>query len=480
MLNYSEQEIEQYHQGEDNYERLESISTDETDFRTTTKCLWVLAITALMSGIVFVITGNKMIAVGIFGFVVVALTLVHIHVGILLLFCLLPLENIFRFHEYFTVSKVVGVIILLRYLPHCLSSKLYMPKYVKIMFIFLAWSMLSILWSLEPLYTLIIWVTLLLNVGILFIIINTVHGIKSFNLLVIALSVGAIISSVLINFTQAAAVHGSEEIGRVVFKESSSPNILGNSMALGFIGLCYGLLKKGKLRKILILGILPVVFLAIFKTQSRAALGGIILAPIIAFIISSKGQRSKYILLAVILAGLFYGSFKVIMRSGVISQLSQERLQMTAADFEKSGRLFFWRRAVQFFFERPITGYGLHNYAIRAAQDVNFRSVHSSYFGVLADLGIVGVGIGIGLYLSLFRSVSKLPNPYRWLGNTFLMYNMIAGVTSTTYTRKDFWYAMTIITTIICVAQNYIYTGYDVLQEEDMLGNTPDFEHTAT
>jgi O-antigen ligase len=78
-------------------------------------------------------------------------------------------------------------------------------------------------------------------------------------------------------------------------------------------------------------------------------------------------------------------------------------------DESAAGRIHFWAVAVDMARAKPLTGVGLNQY-LRSYESYNTderfsgqRAAHSSWFGVLGDLGVPGLALFLGLWLtSLF------------------------------------------------------------------------------
>lgn len=88
-------------------------------------------------------------------------------------------------------------------------------------------------------------------------------------------------------------------------------------------------------------------------------------------------------------------------RMGTIVGAGEER------DESSAGRIYFWYVAVDMMLDHPVLGVG-HNGYSRAfnrydksdSQYGSFRAVHSTWFGVLSDLGAVGFLIFISIFIS--------------------------------------------------------------------------------
>jgi hypothetical protein len=123
-----------------------------------------------------------------------------------------------------------------------------------------------------------------------------------------------------------------------------------------------------------------------------------------------KGQRASAILMIVLgLSGALY----------VTDDVFWERMQTlkSASDGSResgASRVFFWLTTFDMLEERP-WGLGIGGYNLLAPQymdddtrgGVEFRSVHSSWFQGLSEIGWLGFGVFLGMLLSLYKISNK-------------------------------------------------------------------------
>jgi probable O-glycosylation ligase (exosortase A-associated) len=101
-----------------------------------------------------------------------------------------------------------------------------------------------------------------------------------------------------------------------------------------------------------------------------------------------------------------------------------------ADDFSTAGRLHFWHVARIMAMDRPLTGVGMHvfnavynNYDFSNGAFGRRRSVHSSWFGVMAELGFIGLALFIVFFIRGFwiagraRRLARRYPEYRSLGH---------------------------------------------------------------
>jgi len=138
-------------------------------------------------------------------------------------------------------------------------------------------------------------------------------------------------------------------------------------------------------------------FLRGFSTYSR---GGFLAAGVLGLFTFARSEKKLRSLIGVVVIGLMLQSIMpedFWKRMGTIQVGEGEERDESAA-----GRLHFWRIAVKMAVANPLTGVGLNSFN-RAYLDYNddarfsgMRATHSSWFGVLADLGFPGLILLLG------------------------------------------------------------------------------------
>jgi len=144
-----------------------------------------------------------------------------------------------------------------------------------------------------------------------------------------------------------------------------------------------------------------ILFVAIIETQSR---GGLLGALTVCGIFALKHIRSKLLIvfIGIVATGALY------VMAGIDGRASGGA-EEAGVDASAMGRLYAWEAAFKMALENPFTGVGLNNfyfnyYYYSSHWDGLNHAVHSTWFGVLAETGFLGLIVFILLILSLLRT----------------------------------------------------------------------------
>ncbi|MFA5864691.1 MAG: O-antigen ligase family protein [Phycisphaerae bacterium] len=449
---------------------------DYPDNNDYIKLIWSIGITVIslvVGGFIFFITKNKLVFVAMVGSTYVLLTFYSIPYGLMGLFALLSIENAIILSEGFTISKIAGVVILLSFSFRLLISKLVLPDSFGTMSLFVGWAGFSILWSIFPFtVNLMFWLTLVLNLGLVFIMTNAIKDKKVLFVVSSGLILGAFVSSVLVASGYVVEYSGyAAKIGRASLQEGSDPVTLAFSLTLGAVVLVHVAFRGGLLKKIFAGILFMLIFYANFKTQSRTPLACSVVIPVVAFIMcAAKGKRFKYLLIAFALSIVALISLKMLYKSNLLSDAARERF--TKDDLVSSGRLYFWSMAVSFFMERPLTGWGVGNYPARSLMiGEGYQAAHNSLLSIMAELGIPGLIVFVVLHIKLLRATMKIKDlQIRWIAVAMLMFAVLSGTTVTHYFKKSFWYSLGLTVVAINLAKNKTEQEYEVIEDDMFQG----------
>ena len=145
---------------------------------------------------------------------------------------------------------------------------------------------------------------------------------------------------------------------------------------------------------------LPILLLGVIYTQSR---GGLLGSMAVFGVFGWNRVRNKFLLIGIgavaaaamfVLAGV--GDRAVVAASD------------SAVDESSMGRLYAWGAAWNMALANPFTGVGLNNfypnyYFYSSHWDGKNHAVHSTWFGVLAEAGFIGLGVFIALVVAAAR-----------------------------------------------------------------------------
>lgn len=421
---------------------------DSADGQTlrTKRCLKVFVVAGVIALVVFLLTGEEVIAAALLGSVVLVLSLVDTTFALAVLYFLLPLESAMMISPTFSPSKAMGIVVFVSFVVTSLGRrKLVFPAPFKAMLALAVLATLSIGWALSSLMAALGVMTLLLHLGLILILVNTVRTQAVFRIMMWALVVGGALAALLIVTGVATHTSSHEAFSRTSFggEEGSGPNALAACLVLCFMAVIYQFLDGGAFRKVLMLLLVPLLLLAVLKTQARAALGTAFLAPLVAFVFAATGRkRLTYGIAAIALSCVGYGLIHVALSTDILPRAAKERFRDSRHNIGESGRTYMWRAGIKYLKERPIHGWGWKNFHIRSGGG-KLAAAHNNLISLAAELGMLGTGICVAIYLLLVLGILRTSYvPLRWLGLAFIVSSLATGFTMTTYFQKHFWYAI--------------------------------------
>ncbi|CAH8188194.1 O-antigen ligase family protein [Vibrio aestuarianus] len=154
------------------------------------------------------------------------------------------------------------------------------------------------------------------------------------------------------------------------------------------------------------IGLVATVLLiaAVIATQSR---GGLLGALAVIGIYAFKLIRSKVLLLSIGAVGAL-----VMYYAAGISDRASGGAAEAGIDASAMGRLYAWEAAFKMALDRPLTGVGLNNFYSNyffysPHWDGLNHAVHSTWFGVLAETGFLGLAVFILFIISLIVTARR-------------------------------------------------------------------------
>ncbi|MCR9797401.1 O-antigen ligase family protein, partial [Vibrio parahaemolyticus] len=203
-----------------------------------------------------------------------------------------------------------------------------------------------------------------------------------------------------------------------------------------------------------------ILFFAVIQTQSRGGLlGSLSVFAYFAF----KHIKSKTLVLVLgAVAALALYAFAGI--SGRESGGAAE----DGIDASAMGRLYAWEAAFKMALHHPFTGVGLDNfyfnyYFYSPHWDGINHAVHSTWFGVLAETGFVGLAVFITLIVSLIRtslkSISLLTPDSDYaltVGANAVLSGLIGTIVSGTFLTQGFTWPIYILAALTVVVSRIV------------------------
>lgn len=375
----------------------------------------------------------------------------------LVLIFVIPWENSVLFSGVGTLSRLVGILTAgLWILAVVVEGSMRRPTlFHALVTAFVAWNALSLFWTVDPETTaeaVFTYAQLLVLVFLLWDLYSTTPRIRA-GLQAYVLGAYVALGSIMFSYlTDRAGTMLRYSIA------GSNADTAGLLLALGMpiawgLGLLQTRMGTGRFLRWLNFAYLPLAFLGIALTATRAAL--ITTVPAILFASASLSRLSparRMLVAALSIAG-------IVALIPLVPTTSVERLLTTGAEISSGGlggRGHIWKMGIQTYGEHPIIGVGSGAY--KAA--VGIGSVaHNTFLSVLVELGIIGFALFLGVLAVTVAQVMKHP-PWGarfWL----LLLGMwaLAGSSMTWEGKKFTWVIITLAAASGAVQQRRKATG---------------------
>lgn len=196
-------------------------------------------------------------------------------------------------------------------------------------------------------------------------------------------------------------------IGRSIGSMLGDPNDLSLVLlfAVGFSLSTATTSKLGTLSRLLGASTYGLLCVAIVATQSRGGLLG--LAAVTGVFVAQK-IRSK-----VLLGGLGAMAMMVLFALAGVDDRQSGGAHEEGIDESAMGRVHAWKAAIMMAVYNPLTGVGIDNFLFNYFDYSDFwdgknHAVHSTWFGVMGETGLLGLGLFAWMMIALFRAARKL------------------------------------------------------------------------
>jgi O-antigen ligase len=220
-------------------------------------------------------------------------------------------------------------------------------------------------------------------------------------------------------------------------------------------------------RAIGLLGV-PLLFSAVIATQSRGGLLGIMA---VFAVFGYRHIRSKLLLAAIGAMAML-----ILVTLAGISERASGGAAEEGIDESAMGRLYAWQAAFGMALHNPLTGVGLdnfyYNYFFYSPHwDGKNHAVHSTWFGVLAETGFLGLLIFITLIGMLVRtalgSLSTLEahpsqsDPAVHAASQAVLAGLVATLVSGTFLTQGFTWPLYILAALVVAIARWVETRID-------------------
>jgi O-antigen ligase len=276
------------------------------------------------------------------------------------------------------------------------------------LFLFFLWNGISILWSIDVDSTLIQIITfaqMAIFCLMLWDLCTTRPAIRAV-LQAYVLGLAILIVSTVADFI--ASIGTDFALYGRYSASGNNANTTGIYLAMGLPMAWYLAMSAGKGKIMLMLRLvnyvyIPVIMFTIILTATRFA----VIMSLPAFLFG-LGTLNKLKPISRILIFVFLTA-AVVQLSSMIPQASLQRLGTMDDEFQKgdfNDRTELWERGIDIWHDHPILGVGSGGYNEAVAPIYGRpRSVHNSFIAILAELGIIGMGLfGLILVTAIFQA----------------------------------------------------------------------------
>jgi O-antigen ligase len=270
------------------------------------------------------------------------------------------------------------------------------------------WSAASTTWAVDPGAAESREVQLALVVALVFVVYSAVKTEKDFLVILWAFLTGAwlvCIDSILTSHVEG----GGRLTGGVL-----DPNYLAATLACSIVVASFLLLRTSAVGSAVLVVYIGVDFIALALTESR---GGLIAAgaALLTACVVAGPVRAQVIALAVLLGAVGLVYFAVFAPASARARVT------TISSTSSSGRADEWNIALRIASQHPLDGVGIGNFQsvenqylgsginlITATEDVNNTLVvHNTYLELLAELGVVGLALFLGIVIATLAAAAS-------------------------------------------------------------------------
>ena len=294
------------------------------------------------------------------------------------------------------------------------------PATVGLLSLFVTLLYASSLWAIEPTDAILYAFRFLLCLVAVFLIYDTFRSWKEIQIALQAYVVGlyAVFIQIFITYLQGRPQLSDGRYGADGIHPNHAAVMLGSGLAVAWL-LAVGEKPLNTFWRVLNFSYILAALYGVMLTGSRGGFIACVPSLIVICIHLFRKPGS-----AIITAGIFFAALPGLLANPSV-QKNIERIgsisESASAD-GFTGRGDRWKAAIEIFKDNPIIGVGAGGYR-PATRDYGTYAIHSetgeplgahsSYLQFASELGIVGLGIFLGLLLSIFLNYRKLLPGYR-------------------------------------------------------------------
>ncbi len=312
-------------------------------------------------------------------------------IGILVMYVLAPFETFLKLGIAGTLSKFIGLVVLAVFFLRLVKEKnVRIPAEGWSLLVFILFGALSSTWARFPDITLARGFTLTQLFGLYLITLNVFGknegGLQSGYLFICLSGLGLSLYMIF----QAIKMGTVNQWLRVSISRDVDVNHLASFFIPSALLSLHFIFYKSRKYWVAFLVILS----AIFLTQSRGAVIALIMSVGLYFFagVETIKVKIRFIVISIISALVVWYFVPSEFFSRTITMFADKQVLMSG-----SGRNIIWGWAWDEFKARPLLGMGLGNFTVK------YRPPHSSFFQILSEQGLLGIGMISSFLFCLFR-----------------------------------------------------------------------------
>lgn len=445
---------------------------------------WVLLVpVGAFAGIMF-LEGAKLLAAGILGGYILCSMLVSPQIAIYIFFAWQAWDGVLlrRFQMGgFTVGKALAFIVLFSYILHMSRTKSLVGKDKGV----ILFSMLFVLFGLltSPLaINVFVAVKSCLQMIVLVLImiaaLKVIDTPKRLSTAVFWLVAGG--AGAAIGLIAGIGGGGSLRYTRGTLSQDINPSTVAAALSISVSAIpALWVLVRSKLNHAFCIICAVLLLAGIMKTGSRAPIAGLALAFTIGGFMVKGREWGKKILIAILALSLGAGIFLLVLKSGILDEKSQKRLEAFVGIREESdatGRMDLWKLSIEAWLDiNPIIGVGVANteYAQQQYSGI-FKPVHNTLLAPLLELGIIGMAFFYAMLWEWFQRIRQVRITSIGVPAAIMFINMLAfSGTHTMHYTKYFWIPIMLSLLIVKYERMVNFTPDVQYSEEIDCANMP-------
>ncbi|PZS12632.1 MAG: hypothetical protein DLM57_18520 [Pseudonocardiales bacterium] len=298
--------------------------------------------------------------------------------------------------------------------------------------LFLGWAAASYSWSAAPKATISYVITAAQLVALLIVVWQQIDTPRSLRLALLSLTAGGTAGAFL------TTVHRISKTGGVARYAVGDPNDFGIMIAITIVITLYLLRTTSQplLTRMCLAAAVILQIVALGRTASRAAAIAVVAGLLILLVDRSILSTRRLIPAIIVVVGAGFSVHRLV-GSDALGRIGTAVNSAEAGDL--NNRTAFWHTAFGLWQHSPVHGVGagaFKHFNTLAGKD---RVAHSVFFGLLSELGVVGLLLFLLMIVAAARQLRATPPALRRLWLALFVTWLGAGVTLTFELRKMTW-----------------------------------------